>query len=109
MQCKKKEVRNLFNLLEEFKCDNCPNFLQDEIIKIGYQTIKIYYLCNMCINDYKTYLFASKKAKLIFKDIIENTDKDIIFLWVSKKDDFHNYYQELEKFMEMGMKIILII
>ena len=112
MYCVKKEKRNLDNLLKNFECSNCPYFLNDEEIKIGNKSIKIYYLINECIYNKKEIIY-NKKSRLIFKDIyidqvINKNDKNI-FLWLDKKDTFYRYYNIFNHLLNEGYNLFIII
>lgn len=110
--CKKKERRSLINLFKVFDCDNCKYLLEDEIIKIGYQIIQVYYLKQMCIFDNKDIFYKdSERIRIIFKEIIFSVIKKEknIFLWLEVDDDLSRYYDEMEYFLNNGYNIIIII
>lgn len=113
MYCIKKERRNVFTLLKEYDCKNCPNFLNDEIIKIGNNTIKIFYLINECKFNNHNVVGNNLKVNLIFKDIYIDYIKDFrsknIFLWLNKSDNLNKYYLELNYFLNNDFNVYIII
>ena len=112
MYCLKKTKRGFDNLFKEFDCKKCSNYLNDEIIKIGYKNINIYYLENEC-KFKKGSIIYNKKSKLIFKDIyidqVINNNYHNIFLWLDSKDTLNNYYDDFNGLMEDGYNIYIII
>ena len=71
MYCLKKTKRSFDDLFKEYDCRKCSNYLSDEVIKIGYNDIHIYYLENGCKYK-KRDITYNKKSKLIFKDIVKD-------------------------------------
>ncbi|MBO7078531.1 MAG: hypothetical protein J6W64_01815 [Bacilli bacterium] len=110
--CIKKSKRGIDNLFINFDCKKCPNYLNDEVIKIGNKSIYIYYLENRCKYN-KSSIIYNKKSKLIFKDIyidqVINQNYKNIFLWLDKKDTLNRYYDYFNSLMEDGYHIYIII
>lgn len=113
MICKKYKRRDILNLFKEYSCNNCSMFLSDEVIIIGKNSLKIFYLINECSFNKHDYIDSSKRVNIIFKDIyIDNNyypRSNNIFLWLDKYDDFHNYYLELKFFLNNNYNLYIII
>lgn len=108
--CPKKEKRNIYNIFKEYSCYECKYRTRDEIIKIGYKTIHIYYLSKCDINYYKG--LDIRRSKILFKDIILdsfNKDSNNIFLWLDNEDDFSNYFDLFNALIIADYNIHIII
>ena len=112
MYCVKRKRREIDDLLNLIDCGNCKYFLNDEEIKIGNKSIKIFYLINECIYNKKEIIY-NKKSRLIFKDIyidqtIKGNDHNI-FLWLDKNDKLNRYYDIFNYFLNNNYNIFIII
>ena len=112
MYCVKRKRREIDDLLNLIDCGNCKYFLNDEEIKIGNKSIKIFYLINECIYNKKEIIY-NKKSRLIFKDIYIdqkiNRNDNNIFLWLDKRDTFNKYYDIFNCYLNEGYNIYIII
>ena len=113
MYCVKRNRRTFLNFFEVYDCFNCPNYLEDEVIKIGLKSIKIYYLVNGCkFNNYNV-IGNNSKTKILFKDIyidlIKNPRGKNIFLWLNKNDNLSNYYSDINFLLNNELNVYIII
>lgn len=112
MYCEKKEKRSLIDLFKVYDCLACKYYLDDEVIKIGYNYIKVYYLKKDCLMEKERFIYGkSNRVNLIFKDICINQlfSYNNIVLWMNRDDDFRNYYSDFSGFLNKGYNIIIII
>lgn len=92
-------------------CDNCNKYLEDEVIKIGLDEIKIYYLINTCMYYSTKIINANHKARLLFKDMIIDSYDEYstnIFLFLDKNDNFEMYYDDFERLINNKFHIYII-
>lgn len=113
MACLKEEKRNLFNIFTVYTCDNCENFISDECIVIGNNSLRIYPIFRRCVLDLllEEHYIKSKRLKKMLSEIEEYMAKgnDILFLWVDDVDLTINYNLDFfSAVLDQEMDIVMI-
>ncbi len=101
MSCLKKEKRTFIDLFKYYDCSSCNEKKEDEIIKIGFETLNIFYI-NSCQN-FKSF----QKFKLLLKDFILY-DKVFIYMWL-EKSELEKCFEYLPLFLSENCDLYLII
>ena len=113
MYCINNKRRNLNDLLEIIDCKNCSKFIDDEIILIGLNIIRIYPIFKVCKSikyDIVAECFSDRLARMLLEieKYLEYHD-DYIFLWRNNAEsDFIYNLGLFEAFINQGMNFCII-
>lgn len=99
MKCRKKESRTLLSLLENYKCEGCIYYLENEIIKIGYHTLYLYYPYKCKIEKIScNEIFFNVKLASFLLDYIRKKEDDLL-IWISE-EKLEDYFVILEDLLD---------
>ncbi|MBO4668239.1 MAG: hypothetical protein J5666_08990 [Bacilli bacterium] len=113
MYCVKNKRRNLNSIFEIISCNNCPNFIDDEIILIGRNAIKIYPIFKGCKSvkyDIVSECFSERLSRMLLEvqSYLEVRD-DYIFIWSNDGASEFIYNLGLfESFLKQGLNFCII-
>lgn len=107
--CNKRRKRNIFNLIRDYNCEQCPKFKEDKVIRIGINTLYIYYIFTGCaeekIKEWR-FLVNMKLQRILYDYLLSKGDE--LLIWLEDELDLEKYFDELECLF-INHKIIHII